>query len=100
MVIDKVGGVNPGYGPRKTEPSARPEKAVQASDNVTISAEASRAADASRIARMAKESQDSERSEKLKEIKARLANGDYDNMSDEMLSTMAGNLITGMTGQE
>lgn len=100
MVIDRIGGVSPGYGPRKTGATSKPEKPAAASDNVSISAEASRAADASRIARMAKNSQDLERAEKLRNIKEKLANGEYDNLSEDMLSSMASNLISGKVEQE
>ena len=44
MIIDKVGGVGPNYGPKKNEPTARAETPLRAGDAVTISAEGARAA--------------------------------------------------------
>ncbi len=92
MMIDKIGGVNPGYGPRKPEPSTRPDASRQTSDNVTISQEASRAAELARIARTAGESRDESRVQKLKEIKEKLERGDYNELSDEVLSHVADNI--------
>ncbi len=93
MVIDKIGGISPGYNSRKPEPTSKPEKTVRASDNVSISQEASRTADAARITKMASGSNDVDRAEKLKQVKQKLENGDYDNLSDDVLSSLADNVL-------
>ena len=92
MMIDKVSGVGPGYEPRKNNPASRNEGPARAGDNVTISEEASRAALAARTARTAQTAQDPARADKLKEVKARLQRGEYDNPSEEVLSHIAGAL--------
>lgn len=93
-MIDKIGGIGPSYGPRKSEPAAKATNPATASDKVQISEEASRAADAARVSRMAKTSEDTSRAEKLKEVKEKLARGDYDNLSDEVLDQI-GEKLTG-----
>ena len=93
MLIDKVGGIGPNYGPRKTEPAVQKETPVRGTDNVFISEEASRAAEVARTARMVQASNDPERAEKLKEVKARLARGEYDNPSEEQLSAVVDSLL-------
>lgn len=100
MVIDKVGGVGPGYGPRKSDGPSRPEKPVKSSDNVTISKEATRAADVARITKMVRESQETERAEKLEQVRERLKNGDYDNLSDETLGQIARNVTVGIPNNQ
>ena len=90
MVIDKIGGVGPNYGPnKKSEPVGKKAEAAMGKDNVTISAEATRAADVARVVRAAGASQDPGRADKLKEVKEKLERGDYDNMTDEQLGVIA-----------
>lgn len=90
MVIDKVGGVGPNYGPnKKSEPVGKKAEAALGKDNVTISAEAARAADVAKIARAAGTAQDPARAEKLREVKEKLERGDYDNLTDEQLGQIA-----------
>jgi anti-sigma28 factor (negative regulator of flagellin synthesis) len=93
MMIDKVGGIGPNYGPRKTEPSARTEAPAKAGDSVAISAEAARAAETARVARQVMHSEDPERADRLREIKERLARGEYNDVSDEQASKIAESLI-------
>ncbi len=97
MVIDKIGGSGSVYGAKRPETTARAENPARPSDQVHISAEASRAADNARIARMVKESSDTDRSEKLKEIKAKLEKGDYDTLTDEQLTSATDKLISQFT---
>lgn len=93
MMIDKVGGIGPNYGPRKSEPTAKPETPVRAGDNVTISAEATRAADAARAARTVRETADPERQERIKDIKARMERGEFNEVNDEQASRIAESLM-------
>jgi len=97
MVIDKIGGSGPVYGSKKTETTARAESPSRAADHVQISAEASRAADTSRIARMAKESSETERMEKIKEIKQKMESGEYNSISETMLSAIADKITAEFT---
>ena len=98
MMIDKVGGIGPNYGPRKTEAATRAQNPARVSDNVMISEEASRAADTARVSKLAKHSADSSRAEKLKEVKTRLANGDYNNLSDEIVDKIAERIADSFLG--
>ncbi len=96
MVIDKIGGINPSYGPRRSEPATKNEKASRPMDNITISEEATRASEASKIARLASRSDETERSEKIKTIKDRLQNGEYDQLNEEVLSKIADSVVSSM----
>ncbi len=93
MMIDKVGGVGPNYGPKKNEATTRSEAPARSGDAVTISAEGARAAEAARAARAALQSEDPDRSERLREIKERLARGEYDAVSEEQANRIAESLI-------
>jgi hypothetical protein len=95
MMIDKVGGIGPGYGPRKAEKPAKVENPAGISDNVTISSEAAQAAEAAKVARMATSTPDVERADKIREVKLKLEKGEYNNLSDEMLSGIAEKIIGG-----
>jgi len=92
MVIDKVGGVGPGYGPRKADATPKKENSAIQSDNVVISDEAARAAEVDRLSKMAMTSQDSSRVEKLREVKSKLEKGEYDNLSEEVVGKLADRL--------
>lgn len=94
MVIDKVGSIGPGYGPKKADTPSRVEKSSVKSDNVTISAEATRAAEGGRIAKLAKSADEPSRADKLKEIKEKLEKGEYDNISDDVLSNVSDNIVS------
>ncbi len=96
-MIDKIGGISPNQGPRKSEPVYRAETPAKASDNVSISEEALRAADAARIQKLAQNPDDS-RAEKLKEVKEKLARGDYDKLSDEVLGQVADRVAKAFQG--
>lgn len=89
MVVDKVGGIGPNYGPRKTESSSKKDSASVQSDKIVISDEAAKAAEVDRLAKLASASQDPSRVEKLRDVKTKLANGEYNNPSEEMLGTIA-----------
>ena len=98
-MIDKIGGISPNQGPRKSEPAYRAETPARASDNVSISEEALRASDAARVQRLAS-TPDESRVEKLKEVKEKLARGDYDNLSDEMLGQVADRVAKAFQGSQ
>ena len=93
MMIDKVGGIGPNYGPRKNEPVVKQDAPVKAGDNVTISAEAAQAAEVSRTARTVLNSTDTERAERLKEIKEKMARGEYNEVSDEQADKIADSIM-------
>ncbi len=99
MMIDKVGGVGPNYGPRKTGPVERKDKPSQAADNVSISDEAARAALAAKTARLASTAEDQSRVEKLRQVKERLDAGEYDNLTDEQLDKIADRLADSFLGR-
>ncbi|MBX7059719.1 MAG: flagellar biosynthesis anti-sigma factor FlgM [Leptospirales bacterium] len=93
MIIDKVGGVGPNYGPKKNEPTARAETPLRAGDAVTISAEGARAAEAARVAKAALQTEEPDRAERLRDIKERVARGEYDAVSDEQANRVAESLL-------
>jgi len=89
MVVDKVGGIGPGYGPKKVQTKAETARPEAAKDNVTISEAALRQQNIDRVKKLALSSIAEDRTEKLNEIKQRLADGHYDNLSDEILAGAA-----------
>lgn len=93
MMIDRVGGAGPGYGPKKPENQQQVQQPVRSGDNVSISAEAARAADLARVTNLVRSTDDTSRMEKVKEIKQRLQNGEFDNPSEAMLSSAADSLL-------
>jgi len=97
-MIEKIGGISPNQGPRKSEPVAKAETPVRASDNLSISDEALKAAEAARIQKLA-HAPDESRVEKIKEVREKLARGDYDNISDEMLGQVADRVARTFQGQ-
>ncbi|MDH5656864.1 MAG: flagellar biosynthesis anti-sigma factor FlgM [Spirochaetia bacterium] len=98
MIVDKIGGTGPGYGPRKTENTTKPAHPARSSDNVVISEEAARAAETAKIARLASGTEDQSRVEKLRIIKEKLNNGEYNNLSDDILNKTARNLSDTLFG--
>lgn len=99
MMIDKIGGVGPNYGPRKTGQVERTDKPAQSGDNVSISDEAARAALAAKTARLASSAEDQSRAEKVRQVKERLQAGEYDNLSDQQLEKIADRLADSFLGQ-
>lgn len=87
MVVDKVGGVGPGYGPKKIQGKAETVRADAPRDNVTISDEAVRQQTLDRVKRLALSTEN--KNERLKEIREKLEKGVYDSPTDEMLSQAA-----------
>lgn len=86
MMIDKISGIGPGYEPRKAESTTKNQGPTRTGDQVSISNEASLAADVARTAKIALQAEDPIRATKLAEVKAKLQRGEYDNPSEEMLS--------------
>lgn len=93
MMIDKVGGIGPNYGPRKNEPVVKQDSPIKAGDNVVISAEAAKASEVARTARTVLNSTDTERADRLKEIKEKVARGDYNDVSDEQANKIADSIM-------
>lgn len=87
MVVDKVGGIGPGYGPKKVQAKAETVRADAPRDNVTISDEAVRQQNLDRVKRLALSTEN--KNERLKEIREKLEKGVYDSPTDEMLSKAA-----------
>ena len=92
MMIDKVGGLGPNYGqgaPKELSTS----QSFNAKDRVSISEEASRAAELARIADLAKNSEAPERLEKLELVRERLAKGEYEELNKEQTGKIADSLM-------
>ncbi|MBE7437500.1 MAG: flagellar biosynthesis anti-sigma factor FlgM [Spirochaetales bacterium] len=98
MVIDKIGGIGPSYEPRKADAARDTSGSRAGQDNIVISAEASRAQEVARISRAARETEETGRADRLKEVKAKLSSGAYDNLSDEVLSTVADRVTESFLG--
>ena len=88
-MIDKIGNINKLYQQPKNEPAKKPAAKGMGSDSVSISPEAHKAAEIANQIKTVKSSVDEARVERIKEIKAKLKNGDYDNLTPEMLDKIA-----------
>jgi len=98
MVIDKIGGIGPSYEPRKADAARDASGNRGGQDNIVISAEASRAQEVARISRAARDFEEVGRADKLKEVKAKLTSGEYDNLSDDVLSKVADRVTESFLG--
>ncbi|MCU0824209.1 MAG: flagellar biosynthesis anti-sigma factor FlgM [Leptospira sp.] len=108
MNIDKVGRVGGyGYEPKKTSnPSVSetqgPVDTISISDAAKkIASEAKLQAEVKQIAKQIVQAPPEEdRSEKIKAVKERLKNGDYDNLSQEMLEKISDQVASSFLGQQ
>jgi hypothetical protein len=108
MNIDKIGRVG-GFGYETKKPSV-PAKAETTGpvDTITISDAAKKIASEaklqSEVKQIAKQivsmPPDEDRSEKIKAVKERLKNGDYDNLSTEMLDKISDQIASTFLGQQ
>ncbi|MBE7410777.1 MAG: flagellar biosynthesis anti-sigma factor FlgM [Leptospiraceae bacterium] len=105
MTIERIGASRPSYEPKRTTPLKKNET-VELKDNVSISdtarqrvMEAKLQTEIKNISRqIGSKEEDTERLEKLKEIKTRLKNGEYDNLTPEVLNKVAGNIAESLLG--
>jgi len=97
MNIDKIGRISgSGYEPKKTTSSVKPETSL-GSDSVTISdtarqlsLQAKLSQEVSAITRqILSEPENQERADRIKEIKTKLKNGEYENLSPEVLDAIS-----------
>ena len=93
MIVDRIGGIGPGYEPKKTDSVAKSADARRITDNVTISQEAAQAAEMAKVVKLVETTEDPSRAEKLQAVKERLQNGEYDQLSDEVLDQLADRVL-------
>jgi len=98
MIVDKVGGVGPAYEPRKNESVSKPSSTAGRADSVIISEEATRAAEGARLTKLIQSVEPNDRAEKIKEVKERLAKGEYNNLTDETLNQIADRISRSFLG--
>ena len=95
-MIDNIGGVYPPLKIRSIQGAPKALKPTQSnpiSDNISISADASRAAALNSIRNEVSQHVDPMREAKLAEVKAKLENNAYDKLSTEQLSTTADSIL-------
>lgn len=94
MVIDKVGNTGGITQTNRTQSAKMQEtdKPVFAADTVSISSEAQKAQEMAVASRIVKSTPEI-REDKVKEAKEKLARGDYDKLSTEMLDKIASRLV-------
>ena len=106
MNIDRVGGVGKtGYETKNTGAKQKAEKTVSA-DNISISETARKQAAEAKLLtevktitkKIIQSPEDTERTEKIKEIKAKIQNGDYDELSPEILDKIADRVADSFLG--
>lgn len=89
MVIDKIGNVNKIIGPDNKQNQVNKKSSPKlGEDTVSISKEAQAAQEAAKTAGIVKNSSDV-RTDRVKEVKEKLARGDYDNVDAEILDRVA-----------
>jgi len=89
MVIDKIGNINKVVGSEKVRQNkAQDTKVTQGQDTVSISKEAQQAQEMSKVVSTVRQTPDV-RADRVKEVKAKMANGDYDNPGSELLDKVA-----------
>ena len=99
MIVDRIGGIGPGYEPKKTDSVAKSADARRITDNVTISQEAAQAAEMAKVVKLVETTEDPSRAEKLQAVKERLQNGEYDQLSDEVLDQLADRVTSAFLGE-
>ena len=97
-MIDKIGNINKIYQQQKNEPLKKAAKPGLGSDSVSISPEAHKAAEIAGHVKTVKTSVDDARVEKIKDVKEKLKNGDYDNLTPEMLDKIADRIAPALLG--
>lgn len=98
MVIDKIGNIGKILKPNKPGNTQPAQKAVNTgSDSVSISNEAIKAQEAAQVKQAVKNSPEI-RQDRIKEVKEKLANGDYDNLDNEMLDKIADRVARSFMG--
>lgn len=99
MVIDKIGGIGKMYEPGNSNRVNRPveQNVALGKDTVKISEEALKAQDTAQVMKFVKSSGDI-REEKVREVKEKLARGDYDTPSGEMLDRVADKIAAALMG--
>lgn len=108
MNIDKIGRVGGyGYEPKKTtnppvSETQGPVDTISISDAAKkIASEAKLQSEVKQIAKQIVQAPPEEdRAEKIKAVKERLKNGDYDNLSSEMLDKISDQVATSFLGQQ
>ncbi|MCS6983752.1 MAG: flagellar biosynthesis anti-sigma factor FlgM [Leptospiraceae bacterium] len=90
MMIDKVGGVGKFYEPKDVQKPARTAEVnpVFGQDTVKISEEAIRAQEAQQALKTVRSAPEI-RQERVKEVKEKLARGEYDNLTNEIIEKVA-----------
>ncbi len=91
MNIDKVGGISPIYEPKKPNKVSNVEPITSKQDKIEISEEA-RIQHLLNIIKETSNFLEPERAEQIKQIKQKLKEGFYDNLSEEILNKIADNL--------
>lgn len=91
MVIDKIGNINNITEPKSTK-SVSKAKETKKADSIQISSEAKIAAENARYVQIVKDTPDI-RMEKVKDIKARIQDGSYNNFSDDKILEMVAEKI-------
>ncbi len=91
MNIDKIGGIGPVYGPKKTNKLNSIESISPKQDTIEISEEA-RIQHLMNLVKEVSKTPEEDRLEKIKDIKEKLKNGYYDNISEEILNKVADTL--------
>ena len=96
-VIDKIGNIGKIFRPNQSQQAnAKAPSKDLGSDTVSISQEALKAQEAAKASNFVKNTSDV-RQERIKEVKEKLARGDYDNIDNEVLDKVADKIAQALT---
>ena len=97
MVIDRIGNINKVVGSDNVRSkSTKDVQSAQGQDSVSISKEAQQAQEMAQVLSTVREAPDI-RQDRVKEVKEKLARGEYDNPESELLDKVAEKIADALT---
>lgn len=99
-MIDKIGNIGKIFQQPKNDPVKKAPAKGAGNDSVSISPEARQAAEVANTVKLVQNTPDDTRAEKLREVREKLKNGDYDQLSPEMLDSIADRVAPTLLSEE
>jgi negative regulator of flagellin synthesis FlgM len=97
MVIDKIANIGKIFTGKKADKVSQPAGAKASADSVSISSEAKQAQELAQATGIVSKSE-TVRADRVKEVKEKLARGDYDQLEPEMLDKVAEKIARSLLG--
>lgn len=97
MMIDKIGNIGKIYQTGKNKGAKPVQNAGIGDDSISISKEAMKAQEVAKATVVVKQASDI-RLDKVKEVREKMARGEYDNIGKEMLNQVADKIAQSIVG--